>query len=385
MNITQSVNNGILEMGLAGRLDAASSDFFFNAITSNIREGRQKIRVDASELEYLSSAGLRVLLRSHRELAAVGGSFAIVRASEFVVNTLSMSGFDSLLALETESEKGAGEPDSNGDGTRVWEADGLRLELHVLDEDASMDAALCGGWKPWQSAQAAMASQIELGRDCIALGIGCPGGDFDKVRDSFGDFLAAAGCSTWMPPGGTGTPDYLVQEGRFTPGMLTLSAIRATGDFSHLLRFQPSDTGARMTLPALATRILAVTRRTSAAFAALAEVDGLVGLSTTRSPGIVGPDDKPAAFPEVCDWLSFSGERVHEGALALLVGFIDASGGGLGAQALPPLPSKEGMHVHVHAAVFPFHPLANGKINMAESVAQLFAGAEPVALLHLVE
>jgi hypothetical protein len=117
----------------------------------------------------------------------------------------------------------------------------------------------------------------------------------------------------------------------------------------------------------------------------LVEVDGLVGLSTTRSPGLVGAADSPATYPQVCDWLSFSGERVHDGALALLVGFIDASGGGLGAEILPPVPSKPGMHAHVHAAVFPFHPLANGRINMSESVSQLFAGAEPLALLHLVE
>ena len=385
MNITQSLKNGILEMGLDGRLDAASSDFFYNAVASNIREGRQKIRVDASALEYLSSAGLRSLLRAHRELSAVGGSFAIIRASDFVVKTLSMSGFDSLLALETEAEKSATEGAPDAEGRRAWEAEGIKFELYNLDDNASMDAAFLGGWSPWKAAEATMCAKIPLGRDCIALGIGCPGEDFAKSRENFGDFAAAAGCAAWMPPGGAGTPDYLVQEGRFTPELLALSAVRATGAFSHLLRFRPGETAGHMSLPALLSRILATTRRTSAAFAALVEVEGLVGLSTTRSPGLVGAADAPGAFPAVADWLSFCGERVHEGSLALLVGFVDASGGGLAAEVLPALPSRPGLHAHVHAAVFPFHPLPNGKINMSESVAQLFGGSEPLALLHLVD
>jgi anti-anti-sigma factor len=384
MNITQKESNGILEMGLSGRLDAASSNFFYNAVAANIREGRQKIRVDASGLEYLSSAGLRSLLRSHRELSGVGGSFAIIRASDFVVKTLSMSGFDSLLALETDSEKQAEESPAEEGGAKVRHEEGIRLELYELDADASMEAQLCGGWKSWTAPEEGMTAKVPLGSDCVALGIGAPGEDYASVRERLGDFLAAAGCAAWMPPGDSGTPDYLVQEGRFTPEVIALSAIRGSGEFSHLLRFQPEKEGAVLSLHALAAKTLAATKRTSTAFTALVEVGGLVGVSTIRSPGLIA-DGKAAEFPAVRDWLSFTGERVHEGALALLVGFVDASGSAANAAFLPEPPSTKGVRLHVHAAVFPFHPLANGIINMAESVAQLFSGAEPLALLHLVE
>jgi hypothetical protein len=118
---------------------------------------------------------------------------------------------------------------------------------------------------------------------------------------------------------------------------------------------------------------------------ALAEIEGLVGVSTARSPGLIGPDDKPAQFPDLRDWMGFCGERVHAGALAMLVGFVDASNSGRAPSALPALPSREGWRAHVHAAVFPFRPLPNGLIYMSESVHNLFSGAEPVALLHLIE
>lgn len=408
MNITPIQRTGWLELKLEGRLDASWSDHFVNTIAAHIREGRHDIRVDAANLEYLSSAGLRALLRAHKDLAGVSGTFAIIRASEFVVKTLSMSGFGTLLALETEAEKAAvetavAEKETNAN---VWKKAGIVFEKFELDAEESMDATIVGGWKPWNKAEEADCRKIPLGRDSIAIGIGAPGEDFATANKVLGDFAAAAGCVAWLPGTGGDAPDYLVQEGRFVPEMIAASAIRATGGFSHLLRFRPEDdadctncatmadetmkrmrtasTGATLPLSGLMDAVLAATHSTAAVFVTLAEIDGLVGLATAKSPAAM-QDNEASQFPNVRDWLSYSGERVHGGAQALLVGFIDASKSGRELNAMTALPSREGWKVHVHATVFPFKPLPNGKIFMADVVSQLFAGAEPTGLLHLVE
>jgi anti-anti-sigma factor len=387
MNITPIQRTGWLELKLEGRLDASWSEHFINTIASNIREGRHNIRVDAENLEYLSSAGLRALLRAHKDLTAVSGTFAIIRASEFVIKTLSMSGFGSLLALETSAEKttesaASAEKADNGD---TWKKAGIAFEKFELDAEATMDAAIVGSWKPWEKATEETCRKIQLGRETIALGIGAPGDDYATASKVLGDFASAAGCSAWLPGTGADTPDYLVQEDRFVPEIVAASAIRATGNFSHLVRFKPEKDDARLTLSGLVDATLAATNSTTAAFVALAEVDGLVGVATAKSPANIAQDGKPAEFPNVRDWLTFSGERVHSGELALLVGFVDASKSGREITALPALPSRAGWKAHVHAAVFPFKALPNGKIYMAEAVQQLFAGAEPQAVMHLLE
>lgn len=81
-----------------GRLDALTADLFANAIRSYIKEGNKDIRIDASEISYISSAGLRALLLCYRETSAASGSFAVITPSEIVRSVLEMSGMQLLLA-----------------------------------------------------------------------------------------------------------------------------------------------------------------------------------------------------------------------------------------------------------------------------------------------
>ena len=97
MNITSSQNNGSMELRVEGRLDAISSEKFFEAVCEQASAGQRDIRVDAAAVNYISSAGLRAMLQSQRKMTSLGGTFTIVKASDFVAQTLAMSGLDSLL------------------------------------------------------------------------------------------------------------------------------------------------------------------------------------------------------------------------------------------------------------------------------------------------
>ncbi len=383
MKITTAQNRGWLEMRVEGRLDAAWAEHFLEAVRSAVRAGHHRIHLDALALEYISSAGMRSLLRAHRELAAVNGAFNVVRASEFVIQTLRMSGFDSLLAIE---EPGRGEaPTAPGATQRVWTGGGVRLEIHELEAGATLRGERLGGWRPWQPVSAAACGDIGFGDDHLALGIGAPGRDFADVRDRMGEFVAAGGCVAYLPGDGADAPDYLVGAERFVPRLIVADALRAQGRFSHLLRFQPEGNSPSLPLATLIEGVLAVAGTAAAGFVLLAEIDGLVGMALARSPGLVDDAATPATFPQVRDWLSFSGERVHAGAQALVAGFASSSPKSPPAGMLPPLPSRPGLRAHAHAVVFPFHPLPNGRIELLPTIRQVFGGAEPVALLHLLE
>jgi len=97
MNITTSQQSGWLEMRVEGRLDAISSDRFFEAVCECVANGESDVRVNASAVNYISSAGLRAMLQSQRKLASVNGSFKVIKASDFVSQTLAMSGLDCLM------------------------------------------------------------------------------------------------------------------------------------------------------------------------------------------------------------------------------------------------------------------------------------------------
>ncbi len=385
MNITSSHKNNYLELKLEGRLDAAWAEHFVSTVSAAMREGRHHIRVDALGLSYLSSAGMRSLLRAHRELTSVNGSFAVIRASDFVVNTLSMSGFDTLLALDEAPAEAVADEEATSAKSKSWSVNGVRIESYSQQEDGHMEVHTTGKWTPWQPLREEDCAKIALGRDCIAIGSGAPADEWQNAREQMGDYASAAGCTAWLPGTGADAPDYLVQEGRYVPELLAASGLRAVGSFSQLLRFSPENDGASLELPRLLEAVFSSTGSTKAAFVAIAEAGGLVGVTLSRSPGLISEGEHADEFPGVRDWMSFCGERVHHGRQVLLVGFADASGSGQSQPGLPAIPSRPGWKLHVHAVVFPFRPLPNGEIFMSECVEQLFAAAEPIAMLHLVE
>jgi anti-anti-sigma factor len=384
MKLTTAAFPDRFEIRAEGRLDAAWAEHFLEATRRAVREGHHQLRLDASTLEYLSSAGIRSLLQTHREVAAVRGSFKIVRASDFIVQTLRMSGFDSLLALD-EGAATPAEPErpaATATPSSSWTTDGAAIETYPLAAAAPLSATRPGQWKTWTPIDVAACREVEFGATHTALGIGTPG-QGDEPAAHFGDFLSVAGCTAYLPGDGSEAPDYLVGTGNFVPKLRVVDALRATGAFTHLLRFQPADGGKPLTLDRVLEGAFATTGSKSVVAVVLAEVDGLVGMSWARSPGLIAADSAASEFPAVREWLAFSGERVHSGELALVVAF--ACSAPLQGVDLPPLPSHEGWYLHAHAAVFPFSPLPNGAIDLVPTVQQLFSTAAPQALLHLVE
>src|SRR6185369_1764567 len=74
MEITRSiVADGRVRLGLCGRLDATWSGAVQDALAECIRNGQHEIELDLAEVPFLSSAGIRVLLVTHRQLHGIHG------------------------------------------------------------------------------------------------------------------------------------------------------------------------------------------------------------------------------------------------------------------------------------------------------------------------
>jgi hypothetical protein len=132
----------------------------------------------------------------------------------------------------------------------------------------------------------------------------------------------------------------------------------------------------------LAERVLDVTNSFSAGFVILGEIEGLVGTHLIRSPGTL-VEDKDILYPEIREWISFSGERVFPDHQALLFGLAVKSDERL--KLFPQARPENGIFTHIHTAVFPYQTLQNGKIEMQTSMQKFFNGPPPLALFHLVD
>ena len=99
MNITQNrVSDGI-ELIVTGRLDTTTAPELEMAL-KQIEPAKQILHLDLSGIEYVSSAGLRVILLAHKIMLPTGGKMVLKNPSEFCMQVLEATGMDSILTIE---------------------------------------------------------------------------------------------------------------------------------------------------------------------------------------------------------------------------------------------------------------------------------------------
>ncbi len=90
---------------IKGRLDAVSAPIAEKKIFESIKRSEYKILIDMSGVNYLSSAGMRMLLSTTKRLRALSGKLYLSNLSVEVLDVLKMSGFDHILdVFSTEQD-----------------------------------------------------------------------------------------------------------------------------------------------------------------------------------------------------------------------------------------------------------------------------------------
>ena len=106
MEITQKEENGIVSIVIKGRLDADSSPEAEKVVKNALGEQTDRILFDLGQMEYLSSAGLRVLLSAAKEMRRREGKIVLCSLNEFVKEIFEVSGFQSLIPITDTVESG---------------------------------------------------------------------------------------------------------------------------------------------------------------------------------------------------------------------------------------------------------------------------------------
>lgn len=99
MNISETRSGDVIQIQIDGRVDTTTSPQLQNAILQAFQKGN-KLVLDFSGVEYVSSAGLRALLIGQKTANSKGGSMTLVNVAEAVLQVFKMSGFSGILHIE---------------------------------------------------------------------------------------------------------------------------------------------------------------------------------------------------------------------------------------------------------------------------------------------
>ena len=99
MEIIEENQSGINIFKLNGRLDSNTSQGFEKKIFQAIDDGSKSMIIDFKDLEYISSAGLRVILKATKALKREEGKMMLCDMQDYVKEVFEIAGFDSFLPI----------------------------------------------------------------------------------------------------------------------------------------------------------------------------------------------------------------------------------------------------------------------------------------------
>ena len=98
MNINKTINGSTLNIALEGRLDTTTAPQLEEELKQSVLDNTELI-LDFAKLEYLSSAGLRVLLAAQKVMNKQG-KMVIRNVNDVITEVFEVTGFSDILTIE---------------------------------------------------------------------------------------------------------------------------------------------------------------------------------------------------------------------------------------------------------------------------------------------
>ena len=103
LNITKEKEEGKLVFSLEGKLDTVTSTDLEKEIMDSIEDVKELV-IDCTKLEYVSSAGLRVLLAALK-IMNKQGSMKVTNVCEEIMSIFEMTGFNEILTIDNDTKE----------------------------------------------------------------------------------------------------------------------------------------------------------------------------------------------------------------------------------------------------------------------------------------
>ncbi len=172
-------------------MDAYWSDHLTNAIDQSIRQGAHQIELNLSEVDYLSSAGIRVLLKFYKQLKAIKGSLSVTQPSEGARAILAMAGLADVL-ISSGGAAAAPAATTAAEPARLERPNAV-YQIHHVAPGAVLKCALLGHPANLESGGFTNCQNVPYPEATFGIGVGALGAHFADCSERFGEFLAVEG------------------------------------------------------------------------------------------------------------------------------------------------------------------------------------------------
>ena len=380
LEIIRTKEEILLELELKGRLDAYSSSLLSQEIEQEIRSGNYDINLNMQHVEYISSAGIRILVKYFKELKSFNGHLIISAISDEARSVLKMVGLDDLLRKGVEEQK------KESVDEKVFSKDGMIFSRTTLQKNSKLNGFFYGNPAIIHNTHFTnddlIKEKFHSGK--YGIGFGAFGNSFDDCKYRFGEFIGIGDSVAYLPSDGSNIPDYSLKTGKLIPEINILHGIIFEGQFSDYFQFKPGTGTRSIGFSNLISDISSFNSCKAKAYVVIAETSGLVGTYFIKSPLSLQQDNSLFRFPEIRDHIRFTTEPEYINMLTVTVGVTVKEPHEDFQRLLRPLSEKSDIWGHFHTAVFSFHPIGKKVSDINETIFNLFGTEKVYQVLHLI-
>lgn len=339
MHISCTQDGSVWQAACEGRMDTVGSRELEAALKPGLAADMQYLVLDLAALSYISSAGLRVLLATHKQLAARGGEFMLAAVPEYASQVLDVTGFtDFFKRFATAAE--ARQHCRKAVAEQAVAASWAQLETHeisagrlrVIERQAATPIVkVMGDIKDVLHARVT-PRQVESKKFFeteYSIGFGGLG---DQLKDYFqimGEMITVGGTMVWLPTDGQDTPDFLIPKVDKGDVMIrTGYNVSIAGDFNECVLFE-SRTPEGCPVGALYTGLFEYAKKRAAGYHGMLGLAMVADMATIMGSGIrksAVVDFTPANGKmithesNITEWMECDKEPRQRDVTALVVG-----------------------------------------------------------------
>jgi anti-anti-sigma factor len=375
-------------MSLQGRIDGTTSNDVERQLKELLLHGMRNLIVDFEQVNYISSAGLRVFLLVQKQLKQAGGEIMLAALPTAVQDVFRVSGFTQVFRIAETQEAAVR---MLGDDTPAIDTTYKTLNnitfAHQKKADVSRGTLLSIG-NPDKLPQAAYEENdvASLTSSDISFGTGLAtvGNTYSDYKDFFGEALVINKHIFFYPAAKRPVVDFMLYAGDQT--QLTyrfLHGFGFRGSFTHLVAFHGDDSPIQ--LSQLKTFLLSLTDARAAGIVLIAESKGIWGMHLKQVP----TDDRKAINGEdifssnnFSNWFNFPVEPSDVNHIVAAVGLITQDDVPVNPAMKKLLGGEE--REHFHACIFQKDILSKKPEHFAGELNRVLTELTPLKVQHIL-
>jgi anti-anti-sigma factor len=220
VDIRTERTDGILIVGVEGRLDEFGAGHLQEAMEQEIHDDDRSVIIDMENVPYLSSAGIRVFLAWKKRVRERNGIFALSGVQEFPLQVLHMAGYLSSFSMYASRQEAVdaclkGDDRSSLLHEMAYPSVTRNEAVYSIEQGSRGQALLSVTGDLTKVLFASLTNSdiksLRFSDAAYSLGLGALGKNITEAMPLLGEMITLHGSMVWVPTDGNMTPDF------FTP------------------------------------------------------------------------------------------------------------------------------------------------------------------------